>query len=262
MRIRSYCLTCTFHCSGLIQAFVDGTECGDPSLGLCQQSECIDDECVFSPVQTNQSCLCGVCVDCDEAPDPQNCGGNCQYLGNQVNLDLNNNTFTAKPPSSLLLSVPCQYDNLTISVANCDNQITYFRNPEGYFNISKPRDDPSCAGGTRLNPRVIFEGGEFSYGDPPYNCTNSPECLRDDPFNTTTCACCIYDEFCQINGQWEIHSSCSYPLYIGQTFGPQSDIIMGGYCTDVSRNEFSFSKIFAVIYAHLHIFSPNTFILN
>ena len=169
-----------------------------------------------------------MCIDCDEAPDPQNCGGNCQYLGNRQN----SNTFRAKPPSSLLLSVPCQYDKLTLSVANCENLITYFRNPEGYFNISKPRDDPSCAGGTGLNPRVIFEGGEFSYGDPPYNCTNSPECSRDDPFNTNTCTCCNYDELCQINGQWEIHSSCSYPLYIGQTFGPQSDIIIAGYCTD------------------------------
>jgi len=143
--------------------------------------------------------------------------------------------------SELSLHHPCYYQcraNMTTShcqsltvkiqlhISGLQKVILIFPNHKTW------QDDLGCAGGTGLNPRVIFEGGEFSYGDPPYNCTNPPECSRDDPFNTTTCTCCNYDELCQRNGQWEIHSSCSYPLYIGQTFGPQSDIIIAGYCTD------------------------------
>ena len=44
---------------------VDGVPCGDPSLGLCQQSECLNNECIFSPDQFGAQttlCLCGLCV--------------------------------------------------------------------------------------------------------------------------------------------------------------------------------------------------------
>ena len=37
-------------------------------------------------------------------------------------------------------------------------------------------------------------------------------------------------EFTKPDGYFEIHTSCSYELYLGQTFGPRSEIIVSGYC--------------------------------
>ena len=64
------------------------------------------------------------------------------------------------------------------------------------------------------------------------------------PYNATTALpsvspqCAI--EFCASDGQWEIHTSCSYDLYIGQAYGPQQDVIIAGYCLsdNVSFAEF------------------------
>lgn len=52
--------------------------------------------------------------------------------------------IVARPPSSLLLSVPCEYDNITLEVANCAPRV-YYRDELGYFNISKDIGTGECA---------------------------------------------------------------------------------------------------------------------
>ena len=210
----------------------DGVECGDPSLGLCQRSYCENNECVFIPDQANEQCLCGVCTDCEAAGNPYNCGGNCQFapeLG------------IGKPPSSLLLSVPCEYEELTVEVSNCP-PITFYRDELGYFNISKQLEyingdwvNPNCGNNNvGIQPKATFLGsnsGYTPYGNPPYNTTST----------TSPQQCAI--EFCGSDGQWEIHTSCSYDLYIGQAYGPQQDVIIAGYCL---ADNVSFAEFFII----------------
>ena len=161
-----------------IQApLTDGLECGDPALGLCQQSECLNNECIFSPdqfgVQTTL-CLCGLCVECPDPPvqctDP-NDSTTCTYCGKIYfvwshiayfvllshtniithlfqhtpggNCEFNTVDIVARPPSSLLVSVPCEYDNITLAVANCAPKV-YYRDELGYFNISKDLGSGEC----------------------------------------------------------------------------------------------------------------------
>ena len=210
------------------QTLPDGSVCGDPDLGICQQSSCVENECVFTPTQfeLSQTCLCGACVECDETSE--NCGGNCQFFSKN-----NTDGITPKPPTSLLLSVPCKYDFIWASVAGCD-PFQFFRNEEGYFNITKPVGDPSCNTNPGLQPRLLFLGevnGEITaYGDPPYNASNPGGNTDCTAFDERPECVCNWIEFCKPDGTWEIHTSCSYPLFIGQTYGPQQDMIISGYC--------------------------------
>ena len=182
----------------------DGLECGDPNLGLCQTSRCINNTCVFDPVQfdTETQCLCGVCTECTN--ETEFCGANCAY-------DTDNVTGSNRPkPTSLLLAVPCQYDVLEVDIGNdCIRNVT--RDPGGFFNISSP---PECGTGKNvgIQPRIRF----FGYGDPM--------------FNETTCKI-GYPEYCRFSDfSFEIHTSCSFPIFIGQKWGPQMDIIIGETC--------------------------------
>ena len=187
-----------------------------------------------SPINDSSQCMCGVCKEC--APWDTSCGANCQFIGNRQNGDFTYGdpprVFTATPPSSLLLSVPCQYTNLTLEVANCP-PMTFYRDEAGYFNITKKLEfvngnwvNPACANNNfGIHPKVLFDG----YGSPPYDADTalpsvSPQCGT---------------EFCQDDGRFEIHTSCSYPLYVGQKYGPQQDIVVAGYCLADSYNPYA-----------------------
>ena len=177
--------------SNILQApLTDGKECGDPTLGICQQSVCINNTCVFEPDQfaLQEPCLCGYCVECNATS--VNCGANCQYFPPSANL------LTQPKPTSLLLAAPCQYDVLMVEIDNgCYANFT--RDESGYFNITKPTE---CLGGsgknTALNSRVRFYG----YGDPLYNETTCP-----DPF--TQPEFCLREDGTFEGGSFEIHSA-------------------------------------------------------
>ena len=110
---------------------------------------------------------------------------------------------------------------------------TFYRDEAGYFNITKKLElvngnwvNPECANNNfGLQAKVLFN----RYGSPPYDADTalpsvSPQCGT---------------EFCQDDGQFEIHTSCSYPLYVGQKYGPQQDIIVAGYCLAGSSNPYA-----------------------
>lgn len=151
------------------------------------------------------------------------CGGNCQY-------DSDSATRATRPkPSSLLIAAPCYTEVLQIRLGSPNSEcfLNFTRNEDGYFNISVPKDefgnpnDPNCQFNT-LSPRVRF----FDYGDPPYDEVTCPV-EGGAP------------EFCAQTGSFEIHTSCSYEIFIGQLWGPQQDMIIAGYCQSNGGGEFA-----------------------
>ena len=160
--------------------------------------------------------MCGYCAECTE--DSEFCGGNCQFA-------IGNDDPVARPPSSLLLSVPCEYDSLVLAVANCQPK-KYYRDVNGYFNISKTLGTGECGNdNSGLQASIQFLGSDSTVESEevvPYGTLTGG--AYSESFTGPTI------EFTKPDGYFEIHTSCSYELYLGQTFGPRSEIIVSGYC--------------------------------
>ena len=182
----------------------DRLECSeDPALSLCKRTVCVNDECVIDPTQFGvDNCICGVCTECDETTP--NCGANCMF-------DTWDNAKYRPKANSLLLAVPCEYDTLTAEVGIGCVPVEFTRGEDGFFNITQPSFCCKSTG-CRLQPNVYI----YNYGNPP-NYIVTPGC------------------YCWEDGTWSIHTSCSAPLYVGQAWGPQKDVIIMGYCVIVGN---------------------------
>ncbi|KAL9181785.1 hypothetical protein ACHAXT_012128, partial [Thalassiosira profunda] len=176
----------------------EGQLCDNFDLGICQRAVCENNTCVFDTDQVGTDCLCGVCV--DNCTDLDQCAGNCQYSG-----------VDGARPSALIVYAPCQYDYLTVEIDNA-GLFNLTRSPEGFFNISV---DSVPGGGSNglLGSKLWFYG----YGDPEFNSSVTY------PGGST-------NEYADGEWRWEIHTSCSFELRLNQTFGPQNDLIIAGFC--------------------------------
>ena len=187
---------------------------------------------------TPEPCLCGFCV--ENCTGLDGCSGNCQFES-AVNADCTASSAGRQKPTSLLVYVPCQYETLDIIIGTKCDRFNLTRSPEGFFNITLPDlslqlpngswpvpefpEGFSCdgdPGGRTLTSQVFFYG----YGDPEYNETvYYPSRFEGDMLKPISSQDPDTGEW-----RWEIHTSCSYELRLNQTWGPQDDMIIGGFC--------------------------------